>query len=599
MTAAEIAAGPPPAPPPAEEAAAPVMTVEDLSVSFGGTPAVRPMSFTIHAGRTLAVVGESGSGKSVTALAMMRLLPGTAEAKGRILFEGTELLQASEHTMRHIRGGRIAMIFQEPMTSLNPIQRVGDQIAEAVRYHRQLKGPAVRTEVLRLMERVGIPDAERRIRAYPHTFSGGMRQRVMIAMALASNPALLIADEPTTALDVTIQAQILELMQEIQRDTGVAILFITHDMGVVAEMADEVLVMRDGNLVERGPVMEIFDRSQAEYTRSLIAAVPQLASGGRVKLRPLPVPGTEEVLAAHGLTVRFVIHGGLLARTLGVVHAVEDVSLTIHAGETLGLVGESGSGKSTIGRAIINLETIHTGEILLAGKPVDYSSTSGLLALRRDVQMIFQDPYGSLDSRQTVGNAIMEPMLFHGLAAPVEAEERMLGLLERVGLSPQHADRLPHEFSGGQRQRICIARALAMQPRLIIADEAVSALDVTVKSQIIELMIGLQEEYGLSYLFISHDIAVVERTCHRVAVMHFGEIVELGPREAVIGSPRHSYTQRLLSAVPVAHPSLRGVRRRLPAEGPQVSPMRPVGFQPPKARWQTVGDGHMVREVVT
>ncbi len=601
MTAAEIVAEPPPAPPSLEPAAAPaaepVMTVEDLSVSFGGTPAVRPMSFTVQAGRTLAVVGESGSGKSVTALAMMRLLPGTAEAKGRILFEGQDLLRASERTMRRVRGGRISMIFQEPMTSLNPVQRVGDQIAEAVHYHRGLKGSAAQQEVLRLMDRVGIPDAARRVRAYPHTFSGGMRQRVMIAMALASNPAMLIADEPTTALDVTIQAQILELMQEIQRDTGVAILFITHDMGVVAELADEVLVMRDGSLVEQGAVLDIFDRSQADYTRTLIAAVPQLASGGSVKLRPLPEPKDDEVLAARGLTVRFVIRGGLLARTLGVVHAVEDVSLSINAGETLGLVGESGSGKSTIGRAIINLETIASGEVLLAGKRVDYASVSGLLALRRSVQMIFQDPYGSLDGRQTVGDAIKEPMLFHRLAGPAEAEERMQALLERVGLSPQHAGRLPHEFSGGQRQRICIARALAMEPRVIIADEAVSALDVTVKAQIIELMIGLQEELGLSYLFISHDIAVIERTCHRVAVMHFGEIVELGPREAVIGAPCHGYTQRLLSAVPVAHPSQRGLRRRIPAEGAQFSPMRPPGFEPPEARWRTVGEGHMVREV--
>ena len=575
---------------------APVMTVENLSVAFGPNRAVKAMSYTIHAGHTLAVVGESGSGKSVSALAMMGLLPPTAMVSGKILFEGQDLLQASERQMQRIRGGRIAMIFQEPMTSLNPVQRVGAQIAEAVRYHRGLKGPEARKEVLRLMERVGIPDADRRVRAYPHTFSGGMRQRVMIAMALASNPALLIADEPTTALDVTIQAQILELIQEIQRDTGVAVLFITHDMGVVAEIADEVLVMRNGDLVERGGVLDIFDRSQADYTQSLIAAVPQLAAGGSGKLQPLPAPADDKILSLRDLTVRFPIRSGLLARRTGSVHAVEEVSLAIRSGETLGLVGESGSGKSTIGRSIINLENIHSGEVLLSGKTVDYGSTAGRLALRRKVQMIFQDPYGSLDGRQTVGDAIMEPMVFHRLAGPAEARERMKDLLDRVGLSPRHAGRLPHEFSGGQRQRICIARALAMRPRLIIADEAVSALDVTIKVQIIELMIGLQEEFGLSYLFISHDIAVIERICHRVAVMHFGQLVEIGSREAVIGRPAHSYTRRLLSAVPVAHPALRGSRRRLPDEGGRPSPVHSLGYRPPEAVWRTLEDGHLARE---
>ena len=597
MTAVDVTDGPAQAKTAAPADAPTIMSVEKVAVSFNGTPAVNPISFKVHAGQTLAVVGESGSGKSVTALAMMGLLPGTAKVSGKIVFEGKDLLAASERQMQEIRGGRISMIFQEPMTSLNPVQRVGDQIAEAVRYHRGLTGAAAHAEVLRLMERVGIPDAARRMRAYPHTFSGGMRQRVMIAMALASSPAMLIADEPTTALDVTIQAQILELMQEIQRDTGVAILFITHDMGVVAEMADDVLVMRNGDLIERGPVHDIFDRSEKDYTRTLIAAVPQLASGGSGELHPLPTPGDREVLSIRDMTVRFAIRGGLMSRHVGVVHAVEDVSLAIKSGETLGLVGESGCGKSTIGRAIINLETIHSGDVMLAGKKVDYGSTAGLLALRRDVQMIFQDPYGSLDGRQTIGDAIMEPIIFHGIAGPAEAKDRMRALLDRVGLSPRLSGRLPHEFSGGQRQRICIARALAMEPKLIIADEAVSALDVTVKAQIIDLMIGLQEEFDLSYLFISHDIAVIEKSCHRVAVMHFREIVELGPREAVIGDPHHSYTQRLLSAVPVAHPSLRGHRKRIPAEGARPSPMQPLGYEPPPARWRSVGPDHVVREI--
>ncbi len=574
-----------------------LLAVENLSVSFNGVTAVKPMSYTIQRGKTLAVVGESGSGKSVSALAMMGLLPPNASASGKIMFEGRDLLTLPEKDRRQIRGGRIAMIFQEPMTSLNPVQRIGDQIDEAVRYHRGFTGAAARAEVKRLMERVGIPDIDSRIDAFPHTFSGGMRQRVMIAMALASNPALLIADEPTTALDVTIQAQILELMQEIQRDTGVAILFITHDMGVVAEIADEVLVMKAGELIERGAVKPIFDGADAEYTRTLIAAVPQLASGLSATLSPLPVPREETILAAENLTVRFPIRSGLLARHTGNLHAVEDVSLTIRAGETLGLVGESGSGKSTIGRAIMNLNSIESGTVLLAGRAVNYGSDASRDALRRDVQMIFQDPYGSLDSRQTVGDAIMEPMIFHRLANKAEARERMKSLLERVGLSPKVAGRFPHEFSGGQRQRICIARALAMQPKLIIADEAVSALDVTVKAQIIALMISLQEEFGLSYLFISHDIAAVERICHRVAVMHFGEIVELGPREAVIGRPAHDYTRRLLSAVPIAHPDLRGTRQRIIDPGTKPSPVRPRGYEPPKAQWLEVEPEHLVRQV--
>lgn len=581
-----------------EKSMSTLLAVEDLSVAFGGVPAVRPMSYTIRHGQTLAVVGESGSGKSVSALAMMGLLPPTARVGGSILFEGKDLLLLPEREMRKVRGGRIAMIFQEPMTSLNPIQRVGDQIAEAVRYHRGLTGAAATHEVRRLMDQVGIPDVAARIDAYPHTFSGGMRQRVMIAMALASNPAMLIADEPTTALDVTIQAQILELMQQIQRDTGVAILFITHDMGVVAEIADDVMVMRSGVLIERGAIASIFDGAEDEYTRSLIAAVPQLASGLSGKLNPLPVPRAGDVLSVEHLTVRFPIHGGLLARHKGTVHAVEDVSLSIRAGETVGLVGESGSGKSTIGRAIMNLNGIHSGSVKLAGSTIDYTSETSRAALRRDVQMIFQDPYGSLDGRQTVGDAIMEPIIYHKIAGRNEAHERMKLLLDRVGLSPTMGQRYPHEFSGGQRQRICIARALAMEPKLIIADEAVSALDVTVKAQIIELMISLQREFGLSYLFISHDIAAVERICHRVAVMHFGEIVELGPREAVIGSPAHDYTRRLLSAVPIAHPSLRGTRRRIPEEGKRHSPMRHKGYEPPAAQWRQVQADHFVREVV-
>ena len=573
---------------------APALSVRNLTVSFGHNTVVRNLSFDLVPGKTLAVVGESGSGKSVTSLAMMGLLPDRGvETKGEILFEGRDLLKATEAELQSIRGGRLSMIFQEPMTSLNPVQRVGDQIAEAISYHRGLKGKALDDAVLALFERVRIPDPARRMRQYPHTFSGGMRQRVMIAMALACDPVVLIADEPTTALDVTIQAEIIALLRDLQKETGVAILFITHDMGVVAEIADDVMVMRRGDLIEHGPVGEIFDKPEAPYTASLIAAVPRLSVEAAL---PVPQDMGKPVLEVLNMRVRFPVRGGLLSRVTGHVHAVEDVSFAIGPGETLGLVGESGSGKSTIGRAIINLNAMQSGDVLLDGHAVDYDSADGLKRLRRAVQMIFQDPFGSLDPRQSVGSTVIEPMIVHKLATPSEAVDRMEALLERVGLNPLHASRLPHEFSGGQRQRICIARALAMSPRVIIADEAVSALDVTIKAQIIELMQDLQEELGLAYLFISHDMAAVEKICSSVAVMHFGELVEIGPVAQVIGEPGHDYTRNLLSAVPITHPSLRGQRQR--SAGPVVASkgsFRPVEFQAPAARWQDLGQGHRIR----
>ncbi|NKM65680.1 dipeptide ABC transporter ATP-binding protein [Rhizobium leguminosarum bv. viciae] len=582
-----------------------VLSVKNLTVAFGDKKVVQDLSFDISAGATLAVVGESGSGKSVTSLAIMGLLPeGNAKASGSVQLNQRELLSLSEHEMCGIRGGKISMIFQEPMTSLNPVQRVGFQIGEAIRIHRGLRGQELKNAVLEMLRKVGIPDPERRIDNYPHMFSGGMRQRVMIAMALACNPALIIADEPTTALDVTVQAQILELLKQLQRETNVALLFITHDMGVVAEIADRVLVMRGGQEVEAGPVETVFTEPKSPYTRILIEAAPSVAGKLAVTNKPstpidslpLSFEGDVPVLEVRDLSVRFVLRGGLLGTVQGQVHAVEKVSFAIGKGETLGLVGESGSGKSTIGKAIIDLAPRHGGTVVVEGRTVDYKDRTSLAALRRDVQMIFQDPFGSLDSRQTIGSAIMEPMHVHGIAAGWELHEKMEWLLEKVGLDPARASSLPHEFSGGQRQRICIARALAMSPKLIIADEAVSALDVAIKGQIIQLMMDLQAEFGISYLFISHDMAAIEKICNRVAVMYYGELVEIGSRDNVIGRPGHSYTRRLLSAIPITHPSQRVVRTMVePQLQHHTSPIKPPGFIPAKQHWAAMDDMHFVR----
>ncbi|MBY3101265.1 ABC transporter ATP-binding protein [Rhizobium laguerreae] len=582
----------------------PVLSIRDLNVAFGDKAVVHKLSFDIAPGSTLAVVGESGSGKSVTSLAIMGLLPdGNANLSGSIKLNGRELTSLPEHEMRKVRGGKISMIFQEPMTSLNPVQRIGFQIGEAIRIHRGLRGQQLRDAVLEMLKKVGIPDPERRINNYPHMFSGGMRQRVVIAMALACSPALIIADEPTTALDVTVQAQILELLKQLQRDTGVALLFITHDMGVVAEIADRVLVLRGGLEIEAGSVEAVFTEPKSPYTRVLIEAAPSVAGklsyhdalASAVDQLPVTYGGEAAVLQVQDLSVRFVLRGGLLGRVQGQVHAVENVSFAIGRGETLGLVGESGSGKSTIGKAIIDLAPRHAGTIIVDGRVIDYEDRSSVAALRRDVQMIFQDPFGSLDSRQTIGSAIMEPMHVHGIASGRELRQKMEWLLEKVGLDPARARSLPHEFSGGQRQRICIARALAMSPKLIIADEAVSALDVAIKGQIIQLMMDLQAEFGISYLFISHDMAAIEKICNRVAVMYYGELVEIGGRDDVIGRPGHSYTRRLLSAIPITHPDQRLGRRPPEPQVQPASPIKPPGFNTEKQNWAAIGGKHFVR----
>jgi peptide/nickel transport system ATP-binding protein len=598
--------------------AASILLVQGLTTAFrvegSWRTVVDQVGFDLAERETLAVVGESGSGKSVTALSIMRLV---SEVNGRVagsvILQGRNLLELPENEMRRVRGNELAMIFQEPMTSLNPVLTIGFQIMESLRYHRGLDGAAARAEALRVLDRVRIPAARDRFDDYPHQFSGGMRQRVMIAMALCCRPRVLIADEPTTALDVTIQAQILELIRALQQEDGMSVLFITHDMGVVAEIADRVVVMWKGRKVEEGGTGVLFARPRHSYTQALLGAVPKLGSmRGKPAPEKLPIADRPadpaglvaapskrvdeaRLLEVDGLTTRFDIRGGLLRRTVGRVHAVEDVTFALKRGETLALVGESGCGKSTTGRSILRLIEPDSGSVHFAGTDVRALDRQGLKRMRRRMQMIFQDPYGSLDPRRTAGQAIAEPMLVHGLVGRSEVGGRVADLLRRVGLSPDMADRLPHEFSGGQRQRICIARALGLSPELIVADEAVSALDVSIKAQVLNLMMDLQAELGLSYLFISHDMAVVERMSHRIAVMYLGEIVEIGPRAAIIEEPQHPYTRKLLAAVPVPDP-LRARRETQLSNEEIPSTIRSVGYQRPVRHWRRVGPDHLVRE---
>ena len=565
-----------------------VLQVRGLNVVFNqqqqAFSAVRDLSFTLRRGETLAIVGESGSGKSVTSLALMRLLDqAVSEVRSDALLlrrrsrQVIELSEQSETEMRGVRGADMAMIFQEPMTSLNPVFTIGEQIAESIRLHQGLKHDEALREAKKMLDQVRIPEAEAMLSRYPHQLSGGMRQRVMIAMALSCRPAVLIADEPTTALDVTIQAQILQLIAVLQKEMAMGVIFITHDMGVVADIADRVLVMYRGEAVETGSVEEIFRAPKHPYTQALLAAVPRLGAMRGTSLprlfpllnqSPSPegqntvVPG-EPILKVRDLVARFPLRSGILNRITREVHAVEKVSFDLWPGETLSLVGESGCGKSTTGRALLRLVETQGGSITFNGQRIDTLTGSKLQALRRDIQFIFQDPYASLDPRQTVGYSIMEPLRVHRLLEGDAARERVSWLLERVGLEPEHAWRYPHEFSGGQRQRICIARALALNPKVVIADESVSALDVSIRAQIINLMLDLQREMGIAFLFISHDMAVVERISHRVAVMYRGRIVEIGPRRAVFENPQHPYTRKLMAAVPVADPAYRHPQRVL------------------------------------
>ena len=642
-----------------------VVEVNDLTVRFN-TPsrvveAVSNLSFHVDRGETLAIVGESGSGKSVTSLALMRLIEygGGTIASGQMKLrrrtgDVVDLAQADDRTLLGVRGADVAMIFQEPMTSLNPSFTAGNQIAEALQLHQRLDAAGARAEALRMLERVRIPDARAIMDRYPHQLSGGMRQRVMIAMGLSCKPQLLIADEPTTALDVTIQAQILQLIRQLQEEMDMGVIFITHDMGVVAEVADRVLVMYRGNKVEEGVSDDVFSRPQHAYTRALLSAVPRLGAmqgtdhpapfpllkvapqtaipvaGGNVldvadatgvasadsdaaataaavahadaaDVAPVAVlPATDTVRRENGpilkvrdLQMRFDIPVGILGRVGKRVHAVEKVSFDLYPGETLSLVGESGCGKTTTGRSLLQLVKSQGGTIEFDGQNIGTMRGAAMQTLRQHIQFIFQDPFASLDPRMTVGYSIMEPLLIHNVAKGKAAEARVRALMDKCGLLPEMIDRYPHEFSGGQRQRICIARALALNPKVVVADESVSALDVSIQAQIVNLLLSLQRDLGVAFLFISHDMAVVERISHRVAVMYLGQIVEIGPRRAIFENPQHPYTKKLMAAVPIADPQRRHRERSLLVDE-IPSPVRMLGDEPVVAPLVQVGEGHFV-----
>ncbi len=577
-----------------------ILTITNLSVSVrgeeGSREVVSNLSLTLSRGETLCIAGESGSGKSMTALAIMQLLPQPAAriSAGTVHLGETELTALDERRMRRIRGDRIAMIFQEPMTSLNPVLSIGRQLTESIEAHTSLSPSQARQRAIEALKAVRISEAESRLRQFPHELSGGMRQRVMIAMALALEPDVLIADEPTTALDVTVQGEVLELLRDLQQKHGTSVILITHDMGVVAEMADRVIIMRHGRMVEEGKTSDIFARPQADYTRELLAAVPRIGSGaGRQQSKEIAEAAMPaNVAEVNDLHVRFDLRGGILGRVTRRVHAVEGVSFSIAPNETLALVGESGCGKSTTAKALAGLVP-YSGDIVVGGRNLSGLGRDERKAVRRDVQMIFQDPFASLDPRMRVGDLVAEPLVIHGIASKEERRERAAALFDRVGLSSDQMELYPHEFSGGQRQRVCIARALALRPKLIIADESVSALDVSVQARVLDLLKELQREFGVAYLFISHDMAVVENISDRVAVMYLGQIVEMGTRDQVFSNPRHPYTKRLIEAVPVPDPAQRRSRfARLDQEIPSAT--RRIGEAPLKLALSDVGNGHLV-----
>jgi glutathione transport system ATP-binding protein len=594
-----------------------IAKIENLRVEFqtksGTVVGVEDVSFEINPGETVCVVGESGSGKSVSSLSLMRLIEfgGGDIAGGRLLFDRkdageVDLSKTDQDLMRTIRGNEIGMIFQEPMTALNPVFTVGKQLTEGLRLHKNMSKAQAEARALDLMRQVRIPEPERRLKQYPHELSGGMRQRVVIAMALACEPRLLIADEPTTALDVTIQAEILALMDRLKRETGTAVMFITHDMAVVAQMADRVVVMFRGNKVEEGTVQEIFENPQHPYTKSLLAAVPKLGEMtgtdlprpmrllGRDGSEVLPITGSDEVLLeVKNLTTRFEVKGGFFRQTVANVHAVEDVSFTVNKGQTLSLVGESGCGKSTAGRSILRLVEPLSGSVFLDGKNIMALTQPELREARRDMQMVFQDPFASLNPQMQLSDQVSEPLRNFGIGSRAEMQKKVENLFDRVELPRSFMQRYPHELSGGQRQRIAIARALALNPKLIVADEAVSALDVSVQAQVLNLMLELQAELGLSFLFISHDMAVVERVSHHVGVMYLGRIVELGPRRAVFENPQHPYTQALMKAVPIADPRKRKSEKDLNFK-PIPSPIHGLDYKPEPSIYREVEPGHKV-----
>lgn len=572
-----------------------LLSVENLSIEFGQGQAlkrvVENLSFSLNPSKTLCIAGESGSGKSLSALAIMGLLPKMARIpEGSIRFNGKSLLERSERQMQELRGLEVGMIFQEPMTSLNPIMRIGEQMSETLKRHRIATGKEAQKHIISMLDAVRIPKAAERLRQYPHELSGGLRQRVMIAMAMLCKPKILIADEPTTALDVTIQAQILELIRELQDEFNTGVLMITHDMGVVAEMADEVVVMNQGVVEETASTRDIFSAPKAKYTQNLLAAVPRLGTMPALSSRP----AKPLVLEVNNLHIRYPVRKKSLFEESREVHAVDDVSFTLEEGETLGIVGESGCGKSTTGRALMSMLDF-TGSIRVLGKELHGLKGKALNDIRQNIQMVFQDPFAALNPRKSIEELVGEPLLIHGRGSAVERRDTVATLLRQVGLPDADVmSRYPHQFSGGQRQRICIARALALNPRIIVADEPVSALDVSVQAQVLDLLEDLQKQYNLSYIFISHDMAVVERLCHRVAVMFGGRILEMGARDQVLRNPQHAYTRRLLSAVPI--PALDSKRdfRALLADNETPDPIKPRGFEAPPSIYNEVDSGHWV-----
>ena len=591
---------------------------ENLRVEFdtkdGKVVAVEDVSFEIKPKQTVCLVGESGSGKSVSSLSMMRLVEfgGGKLSGGKIFFTNSEgckinLSNSNQKQMRNIRGNEIGMIFQEPMTALNPVFTIERQLTEGLIVHKKISKRKAKMEALELLRLVRIPEPEMRMQQYPHELSGGMRQRVVIAMALACEPRLLIADEPTTALDVTIQAEILALINRLKVETNAAILFITHDMAVVAQMADRVVVMHSGKKMEEGTVHEIFNNPQHEYTKSLLAAVPKLGEMasrkypepmrllGQKKTKALkPIVGTNEpLLKVNNLVTRYPVKGGMLRRTVARVHAVEDVSFTIMKGKTLSLVGESGCGKSTVGRSLVRLVEPTSGDVSLDGQNILSLNPKDMREARSNIQMVFQDPFASLNPTLTLFDQVAEPLRNFGTNNPGELRVKIGDLFDRVKLPRSFIRRYPHELSGGQRQRIAIARALALNPSLIVADEPVSALDVSVQAQVLNLMMELQVDLGLSYLFISHDMAVVERVSHDVGVMYLGRLVEIGPRPSIFRNPQHPYTQDLLKAVPIADPDKRKSERDLNFK-PLPSPIHDLTHDPTPSEYKEVAKNHYV-----